>query len=162
AVLTLTGQFIAARRDREAYDYFRERAEAVPDEPLFRALEGLFQARMADQVFLLRRVAWVKDAIAKLDRAVDTRHPIARYFRGVALAEVPARFGRAESAVADLQWVLQHQDDFPPGLRRSVYRGLARTLTTLGRGAEASAALVRSGYVSLDPALPQFTTDFSV
>src|SRR5262249_55790553 len=48
------------------------------------------------------------------------------------------------------------------GLRRSVHRGLARAFTTLGRQAEARAALERSGYPSLDPALPQFTTDFSV
>jgi glyoxylase-like metal-dependent hydrolase (beta-lactamase superfamily II) len=161
-VLNLTSQFIAARRDRDAYDYFHERGEAAPNEPLFRALEGLFQARMAGQVFLLRRVAWVKDAIVKLDRAAETGHPIARYLRGVALAEVPARFGRAESAVAELQWVLQHQEDFPPGLLRSVNRGLAQAFTTLGRGPEASAALTRSGYASLDPALPQFNTDYSV
>jgi glyoxylase-like metal-dependent hydrolase (beta-lactamase superfamily II) len=161
-VLNLASQFIAARHDREGYSYFRERGEAAPNDPLFRALEGLFQARMAGQVLLLRRVAWVKDAIVKLDRAAETGHPIARYFRGVALAEVPARFGRAESAVADLQWVLQHRDDFPPGLLRSVYRGLAQAFATLGRGAEASAALTRSGYPSLDPTLPQFTTDYSV
>ena len=161
-VLNLTSQFIAARRDQEGYSYFRERGEATPDEPIFHALEGLFQARMAGQVFLFRRAAWVKDAIAKLDRAAETGHPITRYCRGVALAEVPARFGRAESAVAELQWVLQQPDSFPPGLRRSVYRGLARAYTTLGRATEAKAALERSGYVSLDPALPQFTTDYSV
>ena len=79
---------------QEGYSYFRERGEATPDEPIFHALEGLFQARMAGQVFLFRRAAWVKDAIAKLDRAVETGHPITRYCRGVALAEVPARFGR--------------------------------------------------------------------
>src|SRR5262249_47785437 len=83
-------------------------------------------------------------------------------FRGVTLAELPARFSRAEAAVVELEWVLEHRDDFPPGLLRSVYRGLAQALTTLGRGAEASAALTRSGYLSLDPALPQFTTDYSV
>jgi glyoxylase-like metal-dependent hydrolase (beta-lactamase superfamily II) len=161
-VLNLTSQFIAARSDREGYRYFRERGAEAPNDPIFHALEGLFQARMAGQVFLLRRVAWVKDAIAKLDRVVESGHPIARYFRGVALAELPARFGRAESAVAELQWVLQHRDDFPPGLFRSVFRGLASAFTTLGRGAEASAALTRSGYTSLDPTLPQFTTDYSV
>ena len=161
-ILTLTGQYLAAGRDEEAYGYFRERATAAPDEAIFGALEGLFQTRMAGHVFLLRRLAWVKDAIAKLDRAADTGHPVARYLRGVTLAELPARFGRAESAVAELEWVLQHQDGFPPGLRRSVYRGLARAFTTLERRDEAQAALARSGYPSLDPWLPQFTTDFSV
>ena len=43
-----------------------------------------------------------------------------------------------------------------------MYRGLARAYTTLGRATEAKAALERSGYVSLDPTLPQFTTDYSV
>jgi glyoxylase-like metal-dependent hydrolase (beta-lactamase superfamily II) len=161
-ILALTGVYLAARRDEEAYGYFRERAAAAPDQAIFVALEGMFQARMAGQVFLLRRVAWVKDAVAKLDRAADTGHPVARYLRGVTLAEFPARFGRAESAAAELEWVLQQRDTFPPGLRRSVYRGLARAFTTLERRDEAQVALAQSGYPSLDPALPQFTTDFSV
>lgn len=162
AILALTGQYLAAGRDEEAYGYFAERATAQPDQAIFVALEGMFQARMASQVFLLRRVTWVKDAIAKLDRAASTGHPVARYLRGVTLAELPARFGRAESAAADLAWVLQHRESFPPGLLRSVYRGLARAFTTLNRGAEARAALDQSGYPSLDPALPQFTTDYSL
>jgi hypothetical protein len=58
--------------------------------------------------------------------------------------------------------VLQQGDTFPPGLRRSVYRGLARAFTTLERRDEARAALAQSRYPSLDPALPQFTADFSV
>ena len=161
-ILTLTGQYLAAGRDEEAFAYFRELAAAAPDQPIPMALEGMFQLRMAGQVFLLRRVAWVKDGIAKLDRAAESGHPVARYLRAVTLAELPARFGRAESAVAELEWVLQQQDTLPPGLRRSVYRGLARALTTLARKDEAQAALARSGYASLDPALPQFTTDFSV
>src|SRR5262249_25171480 len=140
----------------------REGAGAALDQVIFLALEGMFQARMAGHVFLFRGVAWVKDAIAKLDRAADSGHPVARYLRGVTLAELPARFGRAESAVAELEWVLQQQDTLPPGLRRSVHRSLARAFTTLQRPAEAAAALERSGYPSLDPALPQFTTDFSV
>src|SRR5262249_38386476 len=67
AIMALTGQYLAAERDEEAHGYFRERAAAVPDQPIFEALEGTFQIRMAGQVFLLRRVAWVKDGVAKLD-----------------------------------------------------------------------------------------------
>ncbi|MBI3988588.1 MAG: MBL fold metallo-hydrolase [candidate division NC10 bacterium] len=162
AVVALAGQFIASRRDQEGYAYFQERAKTQPDQPLFLTLEGLFQARLAGQVPLLRRVAWVNEAIAKLDRAVDQEPGLTRYFRGLVLAELPPRFGKAEAAVADLEWVLQSKDHFPVGLRRSVYRALAQAYTTLGRKTEAKAALDRSGYPSLDPTLPLFITDYWV
>jgi len=70
-IVALAGRFIAARRDREAHAYFEERAKAAPDRSLFLALEGFFQARLAGDVFLLRRIGWVNDAVAKLDRAVS-------------------------------------------------------------------------------------------
>jgi glyoxylase-like metal-dependent hydrolase (beta-lactamase superfamily II) len=161
-IVTLAGRFIAARRDQEAYAYFEERAKAVPEKPLFLALQGFFQARVAGDVFLLRRIGWVNDAVAKLDRAVEREPGLPRYFRGLVLAELPARFGKADAAVNDLQWVLDHKDRFPIGLRRSVYRSLARAYTTLGRTGEATAALSRSGSPSLDPELPIFTADWSV
>src|SRR5215471_3890546 len=137
-VVVLAGRFIATRRDREAHTYFEERARAVPERPLFLALEGFFQARVASDVSLFRRVGWVNDAVAKLDRAVEREPGISRYFRGLVLAELPARFGKAQAALDDLQWVLDHKDRFPVGLRRSVYRGQARALTTLGRPTEAA------------------------
>src|SRR5262245_22187274 len=161
-VVTLAGRFIAARRDREAYAYFEERAKTAPDRPLFLALDGFFQARVAGDIFLLKRTGWVNEAVAKLDRAVEREPGITRYFRGLVLAELPPRFGKATAALDDLTWVLDHKDRFPVGLRRSVYRGQARALTTLGRTAEASVALGRSGSTSLDPDLPIFTTDASV
>jgi len=162
AVLALTGRFVAARRDAEAYAYFRERAQNAPKRSLFLALEGFFQARMSGDVFLLRRTGWVNDALGKLDQAVAREPGLPRYFRGLVLAELPARFGKATAAVADLQWVLDTKERFPVGLRRSVYRGLARAYTTLGRGVEARAALERSGYPSLAPDVPVFTTDYWV
>jgi glyoxylase-like metal-dependent hydrolase (beta-lactamase superfamily II) len=161
-VLALTGRFIAARQDRAAHAYFQERVKQAPERALFLALEGFFQARTADDVFLLRRVAWVHDALDRLDRAAVRDPGVPRYLRGLVLAELPARFGKAETAVADLQWVLEDPDRFPVGLRRGVYRGLARAYTTLGRPAEAAAALGRSGYPSLDPALPLITVDASL
>ena len=161
-VLTLAGQFMAHRRDDEGYTFFQERATSQPDQPLFLALEGLFQARAAGQVPLLQRVAWVNEALAKLDRAVSHESGLSRYFRGIVLAELPAEFGKAEAAVADLVWVLQQQERLPVGFRRNVYRALAQGYTTLGRAGEAQAALERSGYPSLDPTLPLFTTDASV
>jgi glyoxylase-like metal-dependent hydrolase (beta-lactamase superfamily II) len=158
-IVALVGRFIAGRRDQEAHAYFQERVRVRPDRPLFLALEGFFQARTAGEVMLLRRATWVNEAVAKLDRAVTLEPGLTRYFRGLVLAELPASFRKAETAVADLLWVLQHKERFPPGLRRNVYRGLARAYTTLGRDADAKRALGRSGYAGLDSAAPPFTTD---
>lgn len=158
-IVALVGRFIAGHRDQEAYLYFQERAKSRPEQPLFLALEGFFQARGAGRVSLLQRTAWVNEAVAKLDRAVAIEPGLPRYFRGLVLAELPRSFRKGEAAVADLEWVLQNKERFPHGLRRSVYRGLARAHTTLGHEAEAKRALERSGYSSLDPSLPLFTTD---
>src|SRR5262245_6936632 len=161
-VVILAGRFIASQRDQEAYAYFQERAKSRPEQPLFLALEGFFQARSAGHVSLLQRTGWVNEAVAKLDRAVAQDPGLSRYFRGLVLAELPRSFRKTEAAVADLEWVLQNKERFPYGLRRSVYRGLARAYTTLGRETEAKSALARSGYGSLDPAQPVFTTDATV
>jgi glyoxylase-like metal-dependent hydrolase (beta-lactamase superfamily II) len=161
-IVILAGRFIASQRDQEAYAYFQERAKSRPEQPLFLALEGFFQARGAGHVSLLQRTGWVNEAVAKLDRAVAQDPGLSRYFRGLVLAELPRSFKKTEAAVADLEWVLQNKERFPHGLRRSVYRGLARAYTTLGREAEAKSALARSGYASLDPAQPVFTTDATV
>src|SRR6185503_14201458 len=103
--------------------------------------------------------AWLKDAIAKLDRAVAQAPGLTTYFRGLVLADAPGLFGRAEAAVADLEWVLANRERFPNGLLRGVYRALARAYRTLGRTDQARIALDRSGYPSLSADEPQFVTD---
>jgi glyoxylase-like metal-dependent hydrolase (beta-lactamase superfamily II) len=159
AIVALTGRFIAENRDAEAYTYFQERAKAEPNQPIFLALEGVFQARTANTVWLLRRVSWVEDAIAKLDRAVAQDPGLSRYLRGVVLAELPKRFAKGETAIADLDWVLENRDKFPSGLRRSVYRELAKVQATMGHEKESREALQRSRYASLEDGQPQFLTD---
>src|SRR6516162_739520 len=162
AVMTLAGRLMAGRRDAEGLAYFSERAASEPGRGLFLALEGVFQARQAGSVSLFRRVAWVNDAVAKLDRAVALEPGLPRYLRGVVLAGLPQRFGKAQTAVEDLAWVLDRKDRFPVGLRRGAYYGLAQAYTTLGREAQASDALARSGASRLDSAQPVFIADFSV
>ncbi|MDQ2741576.1 MAG: MBL fold metallo-hydrolase [Chloroflexota bacterium] len=158
-IVVLAGQLLATRRDQDGYAYFRERVRARPDEPLFLALEGVFQARLAGRQSLLRRLAWVRDAIDKLDRAVAQEPGLTTYFRGLVLAELPAIVRKADEAIADLEWVLANKELFPAGIRRSVYRALARAYTTQGRTQASREALQRSGYPSLDPDLPQLITD---
>src|SRR5215470_7080993 len=161
-VMALAGRLMAGRRDAEGLVYFRERATSEPGRGLFLALEGVFQARQANTVVLFRRVAWVNDAVAKLDRAVALEPGLPRYLRGVVLAGLPERFGKARAAVEDLTWMLDNKERFPVGLRRGAYYGLAKAYTTLGREAEARAALARSGASRLDTAQPVFIADFSV
>ncbi len=162
AVMALAGRLMAGRRDAEGLAYFQERAASEPGRGLFLALEGVFQARQAGSVSLLRRVAWVSDAVAKLDRAVALEPGLPRYLRGVVLAGLPERFGKAGAAVEDLTWMLNNKDRFPAGLRRGAYYGLAQAYTTLGREAEAREALARSGASRLDSSQPVFVADFSL
>jgi glyoxylase-like metal-dependent hydrolase (beta-lactamase superfamily II) len=158
-IVVLAAQLLATRQDQSGYAYFRERVAAQPGEPLFLALEGVFQARLAGQQSVFRRLAWLRDALGKLDHAVTQEPGLTTYFRGLVLAELPALLRKGDAAAADLEWVLAHQTDFPTAIRRSVYRALAKAYAAQGRREQAREALQRSGYASLDPDEPQFATD---
>jgi glyoxylase-like metal-dependent hydrolase (beta-lactamase superfamily II) len=160
-VLQLAGEYLSTGREREGYAYFAARAQEAPDEPLFAALAGMQQARMASQVPLLRRAAWVESAIGKLDRAAS-KGGLPRYLRGLVTAELPARFHRTEQAVGDLEWTLSlPPSTFPPGLQRGAWRGLARAYSALGRTADAQAATRKAGGAAVVDG-PLFLTDGSV
>jgi len=144
-VLQLAGDYLATGREREGYAYFEAREREAPETPLFTALTGLFQARMASQVPLLERVAWVENATALLDRAAAAGG-LERYLRGIVFADLTARFHRADQAVQDLDWMLASPPSaFPPGFRRGAWRGLARAYATLGRTADAENARREAG-----------------
>src|SRR5271155_1717150 len=121
-VLQLAGDYLATGREREGYVYFEARERETSKSPLFTALTGLLQARMASEVPLLERVAWVESAIARLDRAAASGG-LPRYLRGIVFADLPARFHRADQAVEDLTWTLAlPASTFPPGFRRGAWR----------------------------------------
>jgi glyoxylase-like metal-dependent hydrolase (beta-lactamase superfamily II) len=101
-------------------------------------------------------------AVAKLDEAVSRAPGLTTFFRGQVLADAPAVVGKAEAAVADLEWLLAARNQFPVGLWRNIYRSLAKTYRTLGRESESREMLRRSGYPSLDDDLPTFVADFSM
>ena len=143
-VVALANQYLAAGRDADAHAFFCERASQVPDWPAFEALCGLFQVRMAPTVSLLQRSGWVKEGMGKLDHAAAT-DGLSRYLRGLVSAELPAGFGRATQAKEDLEWTLGHPREFPPGIRRAAYLGLAHAERTLGNAGAAQEALARAG-----------------
>jgi glyoxylase-like metal-dependent hydrolase (beta-lactamase superfamily II) len=144
AVMALLNQYAATGRDHDGEAFFCERAGAVPGRAVFTAACAMFRIRQAPAVPLLRRVAWVNSALAELDRAAAT-DGLSRYLRGVVAARLPARFGRASQAVTDLQWMLAHAAQFPPGLQRGAWAGLAAAHRTLGQNDEARAAARHTG-----------------
>jgi glyoxylase-like metal-dependent hydrolase (beta-lactamase superfamily II) len=144
AVMALVNQYTATGRDHDGQAYFCERARAVPERALFTAACAMFRVRQASAVPLLRRVAWVESALADLDRAAAT-DGLSRYLRGLVAARLPARFGRAPQAVADLHWMLAHAAQFPPGLQRGAWAGLAAAHRTLGQQDQARAAAAHTG-----------------
>lgn len=144
AVLTLVTQYSATGRTRDGQAYFCERARAVPERTLFTAACAMFRIREAAAVPVWRRVAWVESALADLDRAA-AGDGLSRYLRGVVEARLPARFGRAPQAIADLRAMLAHADRFPPGLQRGAWAGLAAAHHTLGQEDESRAAAAHTG-----------------
>lgn len=102
-VLTAAGQYLAAHREHDGQARFAALARRYPDRALYRSLEGVMQARVAPDIALLDRVAWVEDAIGKLDDGARREPVLGRYLRGLVLASLPERFGKAAVAVADLE-----------------------------------------------------------
>src|ERR1700683_2062722 len=84
-------------------------------------------------------------ALAKLDQAAATDLGPPQYFRGLALAGLPPDRGRAEQAVADLEFVLAVADQFPAMLLRAAYHGLAAAHAVLGHDEQAAEAMRKSG-----------------
>jgi glyoxylase-like metal-dependent hydrolase (beta-lactamase superfamily II) len=160
SIATLAGQFMAAHRDADAFTYFAERAAEHPQQYVFLALEGVFQARMAGSLPVFRRPGWVREALRKLDTAATRAPGLTTYFRGVVEADLPGMFRRRQMAVSDLEWVLAHKDQFPMGLRRGAYFGLAKAHAALGNPKASDEALHRSGAISLNTTEPVLITDW--
>ncbi len=163
-ILTTMQQLLASHRAWEGYEYFGRLAVEQPTRaPLFRALQATMQARVASDVFLLRRVAWVEDAIRKLDTGAAADAVLGRFVRGLVFAELPARFGKARTAIDDLDAALAHRAQFPFGFERGIFRGLAAAYRTLGDERRSRDMLARAGLDALDdPNTPRVLGNLSV
>jgi len=139
-VVTLATRLASVRADAEGYAYFQEQADAHPDQTLPLALAGFFQARLGTDT---------SAALAKLDKAAEADLGPPQFFRGLALAALPADRERAGRAIADLEFVLAVRDQFPLQLIRAVYRGLAAAYAALGQDDRAAEALRNAGLDSL-------------
>ncbi|HEY3256707.1 MAG TPA: MBL fold metallo-hydrolase [Polyangiaceae bacterium] len=163
-LLVTMQQFVSNHQEWQGYDYFGRLAREQPERrTLFRSLQAVMQARVARDIGLLKRVAWVEDAIQKLDEGATSDPLLGRFARGQVFAELPARFDKARTAVSDLQASLEHRAELPFGLDRGIYRGLAAAYRTLGDDAHSREMLRRAGLQSLDDAtVPRVIGDLSV
>ncbi|HEX2671364.1 MAG TPA: MBL fold metallo-hydrolase [Polyangiaceae bacterium] len=163
-LLVTMQQFVANRREWEGYDYFGRLAQEQPGRrALFRSLQAVMQARVAGDIGLLKRVAWVEDAIQKLDEGAASDPLLGRFARGQVFAELPARFEKAKVAVGDLEASLAHRDELPFGFDRGIYRELSVAFRTLGDEARSREMMRRAGIDSLDDAtVPRVIGDLSV
>ena len=140
-LVVLAGQLMAAELDQEGFDYFAAGSDRAPADALWLALAGAFESRLDGRA---------ASAAARLDAAAGLGLGLPHYFRGTSLARLPGCAGRAETVVADLEFVLAVRDQFPPGLMRAAYTGLSRAYETLGRTEEAAGARARSGPLIAD------------
>lgn len=159
-VLTAASQYLAARREHDGLALFRRLAQRPERRPLFVSLEGLMKARVADDIALLDRVAWVEDAITLLDEGAMREPKLGRYLRGLVFAELPARFEKLDVAVSDLEASLRSAEDLPFAGRRGILRALATALEARGDHAGAE-AMRRQGGITRDEG-PALLADASV
>jgi glyoxylase-like metal-dependent hydrolase (beta-lactamase superfamily II) len=160
-VLAAMQEFMTSHREWEGYAYFGKLAHDQPDQAaLFGSLQAAMQARVADQVPLLKRIAWVDDAIAKLDAGVAADPLLGRFGRGVVFAALPERFGKWQQAVEDLNACLAQRDALPLDLDRGIYRALGDAYGKLGDTAHAQEAYTHAGVES--PNEPAITSNISV
>ena len=138
-MVTLASTLVAAEADAEGYRFFSALSDAQPDAATPLALAGFFQARLGEDA------GAVGGALAKLDRAAAADVGLPQYFRGLALTALPPDPGRAEQAIADLEFVLAVRDLFPAMLLRGAFAGLARAHAVLGHDERAADAARRSG-----------------
>jgi glyoxylase-like metal-dependent hydrolase (beta-lactamase superfamily II) len=163
-VLSTLQQLLASHREWEGYDFFGRLAREQPERrTFFLGLQAVLQARVATQVPLLKRAAWVNDAIGKLDRAAAADPLLGRYARGSVFAELPERFGKTRVAADDLEACLSRRAELPVNLDRAIYRALAVAYRTLGDAARSREMLARSGLSALEGEnVPLVLSDLSV
>lgn len=138
-LITLATVLAATGANHDGMTYFGALAASQPDQVLPLALAGYFQVRAGEDI---------PAGLAKLDDAASRDLGPAQYYRGLALAALPAGAGHAGQAVADLEFVLAVRDQFPGNMIRAVYHGLAAAYGAMGQDDLAAKAAADSGLSS--------------
>jgi glyoxylase-like metal-dependent hydrolase (beta-lactamase superfamily II) len=141
-LVTLATVLAATGADAEGLIFFNALAARQPDQPLPLALAGYFQVRTGQDV---------EAGVARLNDAAARDLGPAQYFRGLALAGLPAESGHPQQAIADLEFILAVRDQFPTPMIRAVYKGLAAAYAATGNQNLAAQATADSGLSSAPP-----------
>src|SRR5260370_39598112 len=112
------------------------------------ARAGFFQVRAGEDI---------PAGVSRLDAAASRDLGPAQYYRGLALAPLPAEAGHAEQAIADLEFVLAVRDQFPSNMIRALYHGLAAAYAATGQHDRPAKAAADSS-PSPAPAEPRLQT----
>jgi Zn-dependent hydrolases, including glyoxylases len=170
-IFLLVAQYANANQHEEGIEFFASLTKK--HEPLLSPMQkslylsalGLLRAAHANEIPLLKRTAWVNDTIELLETArslSDNKIFVVRWISGVVYAQLPDRFNKNETAIADLNWCLAHVEQAPhAGWLREVYYHLALMYHKANEPEKAQAFLKLSGYDSFDKSL-FLTTPYAV
>jgi len=166
----LMGQFANAGRHVEGIAFFEDALKRfgpqLDDNRKAQYLLAIASLRAghAKEVFLLQRVGWVRDTIGLLDEAkrlsTGRQMFVSRWMSGVVRAQLPAFLAQGDTAIADLQWCVEHAALAPHrDWLREVHAKLADVHRARGDSAQAARDLALSGYTT-ESRPTMFTTPF--
>ncbi len=116
---------------------------------------AILRATYAEEVFLLNRIGWINDTFTILEEAREISggaNPLVRWSSGLIYAQVPWFFGKQDSALQELNWLVEHPETEPePGFYREAYHYLAQIHEDLGNSDMAARYLTKSGYQDYEP-----------
>jgi glyoxylase-like metal-dependent hydrolase (beta-lactamase superfamily II) len=166
----LMGEYSNANRQSEGAEFFSARLKEFeprltdPQKALYLSAIGLLRAQQAHAVPLLRRIGWVNETIAMLDRAKKLSGGqifVVNWIAAMVHAQLPSRFHQQKAARKELEWCVENIDKAPhPGWLREVYYQKAKLAGADGDQAKANDYLNRSGYKDFNRPIV-ITTPFS-
>jgi glyoxylase-like metal-dependent hydrolase (beta-lactamase superfamily II) len=166
----LMAEYSSANLQAEGAEFFsarlREFGPRLTDvqKALYLSAIGLLRAQHAQAVPLLRRIGYVKETIAMLERARQLSGGqvfVVNWIAGVVHAQLPKRFHQRKAAEEELEWCVENVEKAPHAAwLREVYYQLAKLASAGGQQAKAQEYLQRSGYKDLDRPIA-LTTAFS-
>ena len=167
-IFLLHGQYVETNQQRAGLRFFEhvsKQKKMVPQiRALYLAVQGSLRCQTADEIPLLKRIAWVNQGIGEFDKAVRITNQkmfIVRWLRAIVFAQLPERFEKHDMALKELQWAERHIDEAPaPGLLREVLYLQATLMKKKRQDALAQKLLQRSGYENFGRSVP-LTTSFA-